>query len=214
MGADTSMALALGVLPPLPCAVVALGEQSARIDLRLAGSNADRLQAEVDARQCGKDDVLVIPIQQGRGGFAVSCRVTELYFLGGDKALAELEVTEVARRKPHRSHERIPVDTAVDITVLVAESLPEGKRFVARLLDMSSHGAAFVTDQDLIAGDLIEVRGVVVGERLTARARVANVSWQAFGRRRVGCRFNEAVGLLDRAAPTAASGPPTLREAA
>lgn len=193
---NSLITLALGVLPPTPCSIAALGDDKARVEMRITGTSNDRIEARLSVGDCNKNDRLVIAVDQGRGGFDVECTVSEMYFMGGTEALIELEVTAVRRRKPHRGYERMPVDVTSEVRVIVAERLAPGKPFAARLLDISSHGAAFVTDQDLVVGDLVGFAIPAAGTSITTRARIMNVSWHAFGRQRVGCRFSEPIAAV------------------
>jgi hypothetical protein len=61
------------------------------------------------------------------------------------------------------------------------------------LLDVSAYGAAFLTEQAFEPGDLIRITATVNGQPMSSLARVMNVSRQAFGRKRIGCKFETPV---------------------
>ena len=191
-------ALALGVLPPLPCQLTGLRPDGGKIALRVRGpSPTGRLQAELPVIDAREGDEITIKVERGRGGFLIACRVETVSFMGGLDGLADLEVTAVARRKLHRSSERMVVDDTAQIDVILGEHVAPGASFAARLLDVSAGGAAFVTEQVFDAGDRIRLRTVVDGRSVSAPARVVNVSRQVFGRYRVGCEFSEPVPSLE-----------------
>jgi hypothetical protein len=191
------VALALGVLPALPCQVTGLHGDGGKSDLRVLGASpTGHLQAElpvIDAREGGE---IMIKVERGRGGFLITCRVETAYFMGGLDGLVDLEVISVTRRKPHRATQRMIVDETAQIDVLLAGRVAPGATVVARLLDISAGGAAFLTDLPFDAGDQVRLRTVIRGRPVSTSARVVNVSRQVFGRYRVGCEFSQLIPSL------------------
>jgi PilZ domain len=194
--------MALDVLPEAPCRIVCLLDDGAKTEMRLLGtSGAGRLQAElpvIDAREGGE---ILIMVERGRGGFLVVCRIDRTFFLGGLDGLVDLSVTSVTRRKPHRAAERISVDQTARIEVVIADHIPAGTTLAARMVDISPGGAAFLTEQPFHAGDQVRLVAVYEGLPISARARVANVSRQVFGRHRVGCEFSKQIPFIAHVSP-------------
>jgi len=97
------LALALGVLPALPCQVTGLHGDGWKSELRVLGASpAGHLQAElpvIDAREGGE---ILIKVERGRGEFLIACSVETAYFMGGLDGLVDLEVVSVTRSKLHR----------------------------------------------------------------------------------------------------------------
>ena len=207
MTADTGLTLALGVLPELPCHMPAFHEEGSRVDLILRGAEGPLLHAEGSVIDLRVDEELTILVDNGRGGYLITCRITSVYFKGGLNGVALLEVTSVTRRKPHRGETRLPAEGTARLTVITADQLPSGASFTARLLDVSTRGAAFATEQPLQPGDHIHVHLHIESHQASTAARVTNTSHQPFGRTRIGCQFKnplQIAGLHDPYARPAA----------
>jgi hypothetical protein len=185
--------LALGILPPLPCDVTALAAEGGKLDVRLTEVKDGRFSAHLSVLDIRDGAELCIPIDHRRGGFSIECRVTSSYFIGGLDALTSLEVLAVTRRKPHREHDRQTVQDTAAVSVIAADQLLAGAQLTIRLLDVSAYGAAFLTEQAFEPGDLIRITATVNGQPMSSLARVMNVSRQAFGRKRIGCKFETPV---------------------
>jgi hypothetical protein len=188
--------LALGVLPALPCDVTALRAEGGRLDVRLTEVKDGRFSAQLSILDIRDGAELCIPIDHRRGGFSIECRVKNSYLIGGLDALTSLEVLAVTRRKPHREHDRQSVQDTATVSVIAADQLPAGAQLTTRLLDVSAYGAAFLTEQAFEPGDLIRITATVNGRSISTVARVMNASRQAFGRKRIGCRFDTPIHAL------------------
>jgi hypothetical protein len=194
--------MALGVLPEAPYGTVALRDDGSKTVLRIIGTSASgHLQAELPVIDARNGSELLITVERGRGGFLVVCRIDRTYFLGGLDGLAHLRVTSVTRRKPHRAADRVSVSQTARIEVLIADRVPAGTTLAARMVDISPGGAAFLTEQPFHPGDQLRLMAVYGGLPISARARVANVSPQVFGRHRVGCEFSRQIPLIDHLSP-------------
>jgi hypothetical protein len=123
-------------------------------------------------------------------------------FIGGLEALTSLQVLAVTRRKPHRQHDRLSIEDTATVSVIAADQLPAGAQLTTRLVDVSAYGAAFLTEQSFEPGDLIRITATVSGQPISSMARVINASGQAFGRKRIGCKFEAPIHALQTLNPT------------
>jgi hypothetical protein len=198
----TWLQMALGVLPDLPHAVTGLLGGGGQVTLDLQGTTDEHLQARIGIGEVAKGAQLTIPVETAdRGGYSIVCAAGETFFLGGLDTLIELEVLQVARRKPYRLKPRIAVH---DTAVVVRLNRGSAESFVVRLMDISSSGIGFTTDARLAIGDRLRVEASVRDIRVLAEGTVVQLAGASFGRLRVGCQFaglaHEVAQAIDAAA--------------
>jgi len=60
-----------------------------------------------------------------------------------------------------------------------------------RLVDVSATGCAFITQQELVAGDLLGLQFKLAGRIMAVEARVVRLDPAPYGRYRSGCEITE-----------------------
>ncbi len=213
MSPSTWMQMALGVLPELPHAVTGLLDGGGQVTLDLQGTTDERLQARIGLGELETGSRLTIPVETAdRGGYSIVCSVGETFFLGGLETLVELEVVQVARRKPYRLKPRIAVH---DTAIVMRLNRGGAGSFVVRLMDISSSGVGFTTDARLAVGDRLRVEANVRDIRVQAEGTVVQLVGISFGRVRVGCQFaglpHDVVQAIDAEAAQEGRDPGTGR---
>jgi hypothetical protein len=197
------LAIALGVLPPLPCKLASLRVEGGSVQLSLLEIRDGELWGTVEQIDAKPGIRLTIPLETAdRGGYAVECTITQTYFLGGRESGASLTVDEVRRRKPYRVKERVESDATATLHVISSTTCPDSSVLLARLLDISSSGVGISTDQRIEPGDRFQIDTVVQDIQVVGQITAVQSSRMAFGRWRVGCRFSElpphTQAMLDR----------------
>jgi hypothetical protein len=190
MASPDWLELALGVLPQLPHDVTCIRNDGGQVPLRLLKQQDGYLYCEMSMLDAREGLQLTIPIDgAARGGYSIGCEIRTVYFLGGLQSAAQLDVTEVRRRKPYRAKQRIPATAIATLHVIVAQHHQLATPLLGRVIDLSSSGIGFTTESQLTVGDRLRIDAGIAGVTLHAEVSVVQSERIAFGRWRAGCQF-------------------------
>ncbi len=206
-GADLHR-VALGLLPALPCQVVATREDGGRLALELREHQDGRFYCHIDdpKARAGLSVRILVRTPDG-GGYSVEGRIEKVYFIGGLESAALLAITDVRRRKPFRTSTRQPSGHAATIQ-LGSTNDPGACRLDARVIDISKTGIGITTATRLSIGDHLSLQIHLSGEAdLTAEATVVRSAKASFGRWQAGCEFTHLPQATQHAIESLAISP-------
>ena len=215
------LALALGVLPPLPCQVEVLSEDGGSFDMALAAGGSQGahrlLQAFGPRDQVRKELHLLARItDEVRGRYEVEFEVMEAFFQSGSETLMHVAVSGVRHRKMRRAAPRVSVVEPAVARVVFCRTLARDSELEVRLADISSTGLAFTAARSLDPGDLVAVATRLRGNPIEAEARVIRCDPAPYNRMRVGCEITEldddARRIIDGLAAAGDSGSEAERQ--
>jgi hypothetical protein len=182
--------IALGVLPRLPLEVRALRDDGGAIGLTLLEPRDGQLYCSLSTLDAREGLELTIPIEtSARGGYGIRCQIDQVYFMGALDSAAHLSITEVTRRKPYRTAERIETSAVTALHIITSSQHPVGETLLGRVLDVSADGIGFTSEAPLDLGDRLQVNATIEGLTIHAQATVVQTSRAPFGRFRTGCQF-------------------------
>jgi hypothetical protein len=189
---DDLLTLALGVLPPPPGKVDVLSEAGGSFPLALSGPEDGVLHAFAPRHAVRNDLRLLARVAHpGRGRYEVEFEVADCFFHSTTEALVHLVVNGVRHRKARRASPRAVVSCPATGIVRYGGSLPRGTELPMRLVDVSATGCAFITQQELVAGDLLGLQFKLAGRIMAVEARVVRLDPAPYGRYRSGCEITE-----------------------
>jgi hypothetical protein len=182
--------IALGVLPPLPHEVTCIRDDGGQLRISLIEQRGGHLYGQLSLLDAREGLALTIPIDgSDGGGYSIGCEIQDIYFMGGLESAAKITVTEVRRRKPYRSKERVEADSAASLHVIASKRLELATTLFARVLDVSASGIGFSTEAELEAGDRLRIDTAIGAVKINAEIRVVQSGRMSFGRWRAGCQF-------------------------
>jgi hypothetical protein len=215
------LALALGVLPPLPCQVEVLSEDGGGFSISLQEGTPQGghrlLQAFGPRQQVRKDLHLLARITDRlRGRYEVEFEVVEAFFQSGSETLMHIAVSGVRHRKMRRAAPRVSVAEPALARVIFCRTLARDSELEVRLADISTTGLAFTAVRNLDPGDLLGVSTRLRGNPIEAEARVIRCDPAPYNRVRVGCEITEldddARRIIEGVADGAESGSEAERQ--
>jgi hypothetical protein len=186
------MMLALGVLPPPPEKVDVLSEAGGSFPLAIAGLEDGVLHAFAPRHAVRNDLHLLARVSHaGRGRYEVEFEVADCFFHSTTEALVHLVVSAVRHRKARRTSPRAVISCPATAVVRYGRSHPRDTELPIRLVDVSATGCAFVTQQELDAGDLMGLEFKLAGRVMRVEARVVRMDPAPYGRYRAGCEITD-----------------------
>jgi hypothetical protein len=192
MASPDWLELAIGVLPPLPHDVTCIRNDGGQVRLTLLEQRDGHLYCQISMLEAREGLQLTIPIENGdRGGYSIGCEIRTVYFMGGLHSAAQLDVTEVRRRKPYRAKERIEATAIATLHVIASQHHQLATPLLGRVIDLSSSGIGFTTESQLTVGDRLRIDTHIAGVTLHAEITVVQTGRIAFGRWRAGCQFTQ-----------------------
>jgi hypothetical protein len=190
MASPDWLELAIGVLPSLPHDVTCIRNDGGQVRLTVLEQRDGYLYCEMSMLEAREGLQLTIPIDGGdRGGYSIGGEIRTVYFMGGLHSAAQLDVTEVRRRKPYRTKERIEATAIATLHVIASQHHQLATPLLGRVIDLSSSGIGFTTESQLTAGDRLRIDTHIAGVTLHAEITVVQTGRIAFGRWRAGCQF-------------------------
>jgi hypothetical protein len=192
------MALALGVLPPAPEAIDVLSAAGGGFRLAITGHEDGVIHAFAP-RQAVRNDLRLLArvAHEGRGRYEVEFEVADCFFHSTTEALVHLTVAAVRHRKARRASPRAVVSCPATAVVRYGRSLPRNTELPIRVVDVSATGCAFVTQNELDEGDLLQLEFKLAGRIMHVETRVVRTDPAPYGRYRAGCEITD-IGEGDR----------------
>ncbi|MDX6534215.1 MAG: PilZ domain [Gaiellales bacterium] len=186
------MTLALGVLPPPPEKVDVLSEAGGAFPLAISGLEDGVLHAYAPRHAVRNDLHLLARVSRpGRGRYEVEFEVADCFFHSTTEALVHLLVSGVRHRKARRASPRAVVSCPATAVVRFGRSHPRDTEMPIRIVDVSATGCAFVSQQELDAGDLMALEFKLAGRIMNVEARVVRMDPAPYGRYRAGCEITD-----------------------
>jgi hypothetical protein len=186
---------ALSLLPPMPCSVDVISDDGGCFPLTLAAVEGNLVYGYGDRELVRKGLDIEARLRDDRGeGWDIGFNILRSYFQSGDELLLHLEVTGVVARDAERRAPRAHLAELATARVLYAKAHDRDEVFDVRLADVSSDGAAFVSERTLSTGDLLELTTIVDDRPIRFQLRVVRSIPAVYGRNRVGC---EVTSILD-----------------
>lgn len=186
------LTLALGVLPPPPGKVEVLSEAGGSFPLTLSGQEDGVLHGFAPRHAVRNDLHLLARVANpGRGRYEVEFQVADCFFHSTTEALVHLVVSGVRHRKARRASPRAVVSCPAIASVRYCRTLPAGTELPIRLVDISATGCAFITQQELDAGDLMRLEFKLANRVMKIEARVVRMDPAPYGRYRAGCEITD-----------------------
>ncbi|MGN6379468.1 MAG: PilZ domain-containing protein [Gaiellales bacterium] len=211
------LALALGVLPELPCGLEVLSEDGGSFVLDLFQLEDELIHAYGPRDQVRKELHLLARItDEVRGRYEIEFEVMDAFFHRGAQTLLHCGVSGVRRRKMRRAAPRMAVSEQATARVVFCRTLSRDTELEVRLADVSTTGVAFTATRALDPGDLLSVSTVIRGHAIDMEVRVIRSDPAPYGRFRIGCEITEleddARAVIDQIATAEPAGSESERQ--
>jgi PilZ domain len=195
MNSEKMLETAVSVLALLPTEVEVLSEDGGAVTLQITGHDDETIHAQAPVKLVHVGLPLHLRERNDQGaGHDIHMRVVELFYDSEQTATLHLEVERVRRRSGRRTSPRARIVEHALVGVLYSRKVSNESEFDVHLTDLSADGLAFVTDEPIMAGDLLTVMPTIDRKLARLRVRVLHTASAHYGRRRVGCEVLSVAG--------------------
>jgi hypothetical protein len=195
MNSKRMLETAIAVLALLPTEVEVLSEDGGAVTLQITGHDRETIHAQAAVNMVHLGLPLHLRERDEHGaGHDIHMRVAELFYESEQTAKLHLEVERVRRRSGRRTSPRARMSDQALVGVLYARKVSTESEFDVHLADLSADGLAFVTEEPIMAGDLLTVMPTIDRKLARLRVRVLHTASAHYGRRRVGCEVLSVAG--------------------
>jgi hypothetical protein len=191
MNSKKMLETAVAVLALLPTDVEMLSEDGGAVTLEITGHDDETIHARAPLKLVRVGLPLHLRERNDHGaGHDIHMRVVELFYESEQTVTLHLEVERVRRRSGRRTSPRARMSEHALVGVLYSRKVGSESEFDVHLAD----GLAFVTDEPILAGDLLTVMPTIDRKLARLRVRVLHTASAHYGRRRVGCEVLSVAG--------------------